>query len=180
MAIKVNYSVGMAWSMAFASFLAETFALTAFTPSGIDCKAECVNYLALRIKTLKGRLPVKDKESESKGTEKHTSTIDWPAATGKKSTLSPFERLFALVLRDYGDFIDYGLAKAVFSGKAFIYVKADGKEEKLLLPHDGTVRDLWAWAHERAIEEIVQAEAKAKAKAEEKEKAKKEKEAQPA
>ena len=166
MAIKVNYSVGMAWSHSFASFLAESFTLTAFTPSGIDCKAECVKHLALRIKTLKGRLPVKDKESESKGTEKHTSTIDWPAATGKKSTLSPFERLFALVLRDYGDFVDYGLAKAVFSDKAFIYVKADGKEEKLLLPHDGTVRDLWAWAHERAIEEI---EAKAKKAAEEKE-----------
>jgi len=162
MAIKVNYSVGMSWSMAFSSFLAETFGLAAVTPSGIDCKAECMKHLALRIKTLKGRLPVKDKESESKGTEKHTSTIDWSLATGKKSTLSPFERLFALVLRDYGDFVDYGLSKAVFSDKAFIYVKADGKDEKTLLPHDGTVRDLWAWAHERAIEEIAQAEAKAK------------------
>ena len=162
MAIKVTYSVGMAWSLAFSSFLAETFGLAAVTPSGIDCKAVCVKYLALRIKTLKGRLPVKDKESESKGTEKHTSTIDWANAVGKKSTLSPFERLFALVLRDYGDFVDYGLAKAVFSDEAFIYVKADGKEETPLLPHDGTVRDLWAWAHERAIEEIAQAEAKAK------------------
>ena len=162
MAIKVNYPVGMSWSMAFSSFLAETFALTAFTPSGIDCRAECMKHLALRIKTLKGRLPVKDKESESKGTEKHTSTIDWSLATGKKSTLSPFERLFALVLRDYGDFVDYGLSKAVFSDRAFIYVKADGKEEKTLLPHDGTVRDLWAWSIARAIEEIAQAEAKAK------------------
>ena len=162
MALKVNYPVGMSWSLAFASFLTETFGLTAVTPSGIDCRAECLKHLALRIKTLKGRLPTKDKESESKGTEKHTSTIDWANAVGKKSTLSPFERLFALVLRDYGDFVDYGLAKAVFSDEAFIYVKADGKEEKPLLPHDGTVRDLWAWAHERAIEEIAKAEAKAK------------------
>ena len=162
MAIKVTYSVGMAWSLAFSSFLAETFGLAAVTPSGIDCKAVCVKYLALRIKTLKGRLPVKDKESESKGTEKHTSTIDWANAVGKKSTLSPFERLFALVLRDYGDYVDLGVAKVIFTEKAFIYVKADGKEEKPLLPHDGTVRDLWAWAHERAIEEIAQAEAKAK------------------
>lgn len=167
MAIKVNYSVGMSWSMAFASFLAETFGLSAVTPSGIDCKAECVKHLALRIKTLKGRLPTKEKESEAKGTEKHTSTIDWANAVGKKSTLSPFERLFALVLRDYGDYVDLGVAKVIFSERAFIYVKADGKEEKLLLPHDGTVRDLWAWAHERAIEEIAKLEAKAKAEAEE-------------
>ena len=162
MAIKVTYSVGMSWSMAFSSFLAETFGLTAFTPSGIDCRAECMKHLALRIKTLKGRLPVKDKESESKGTEKHTSTIDWANAVGKKSTLSPFERLFALVLRDYGDYVDLGVAKVIFTEKAFIYVKADGKEEKPLLPHDGTVRDLWAWSIARAIEEIAQAEAKAK------------------
>lgn len=180
MAIKVQFERGMAWSMAFSQFLQATFNLTAFTPSGVECIGVCTKHLALRVKTLKGRLPIKDKSSESKGREAEISTVDWANATGKKSTLSAFEKAFALVLKDYGDYTDYGLSVARFTRAAMVKVEKPNEETKWLLPHDGTIRDLWAWAHERAIEEIAQAEAKAKAEAEAKEKAEKEKEAKPA
>lgn len=179
MAIKVTYERGMTWSIAFASFIQATFGLQGVTPSGVSCTAVCVKHLALRIKTLKGRLPVKDKSTESKGRESEITSVDWASATGKKSTLSAFEKAFALVLKDYGDYADYGVAFVSFTRDAMVKVEKPGEETRWLLPHDGTVRDLWAWAHERAIEEIAQAEAKAKAEAEAKAK-KEEKEAQPA
>lgn len=156
MAIKIQYTVGMAWSMAFAAFIVNSFELQAFTPDGLPCVNEATRFLAQRIKTLKGRLPVKEKETESKGKESHTSSIDWSKATGKQSVLSPFERLFAGVLKDYGDFVDYGIAKAIFLDEFRV-------GESRLLPHDGTVQDLWAWSVERASEQIATRKAKEEA-----------------
>lgn len=162
MAIKVQFERGMAWSIAFANLLQATFDLQGMTPSGTSCTSTCIKHLALRVKTLKGRLPTKDRSTESKGRETEISAVDWASATGKKSTLSAFEKAFALVLRDYGDYADYGIACVSFTRAAMIKVEKPNEETRWLLPHDGTVRDLWAWAHERAIEEIAQAEAKEK------------------
>lgn len=170
--LKVEYAQGMDWSLAFASFLCETFSLSATVPnSGVSCSWEARKHLALRVKTLKGRLPLKREATESKGRERTTIDVDWSAATGKKSTLSPFERSFALVLRDYGDFVDMGIERVVFAPKGLIEVKSkeDGEPSKFLMPHDGVVQDLWSWSSERAYEEVAAKEKEAK-----------EKEAQPA
>ena len=158
-----------------AAFLVSTFHLSTIDKSGaedVGLKNWAELALGNRLATLHGQLPGKGVVTKEGTNIKRflSESVDWAAAVGKKSSLSPASQSYAKVIQLYGPIVELGISSACFHPDFFQKVG-----EKLIAPHQGAIEELWQWSVAQGTkDQSAYKERKARAEIEAKEKAEKE------